>query len=61
MPYAIAVNSKADIVRMYDLIFNPIMRCAIERSTLSTRDVPHPSRSPNPARSTKIDEIKVVA
>jgi hypothetical protein len=39
----IPVNNPADMARLYDLIFNPTMRCAIEGSQMPTHDVPHPA------------------
>jgi hypothetical protein len=41
--YPVAVNTPADMARLYDVVFNPLMRCAIERSDLPSVDVPHPA------------------
>jgi hypothetical protein len=36
LPYPIPVETRADFLRMYDLLFTPEMRCAIEESRLAT-------------------------
>src|SRR5437870_814240 len=43
LPYPIPVNSPAELTRMYDMVFNPLMRCAIETSHLPTLAAPHPA------------------
>jgi|SRR5579872_1971523 len=42
LPFPIPVNSPADLAGLYDTVFNPTMRCAIETSRLPTQTDPHP-------------------
>jgi hypothetical protein len=43
IPYPIAVNSPAELARLYDIVFNPTMRCAIETSRVPSSADPHPA------------------
>jgi len=43
LPYPIPVSSPAELARMYDMVLNPVMRCAIETSHLPTPAAPHPA------------------
>jgi hypothetical protein len=42
VPYPVAVATRGEMARLYDTVFNPAMRCAIEQSRVATRDDPHP-------------------
>ena len=42
VPLPIPVNSPAELIRMYDMVFNPAMRCAIETSRIPNRSEPRP-------------------
>lgn len=39
----VAVSSQIEMARLYDSVFNPAMRCAIEQSQLPTRENPRPT------------------